>query len=155
MRGAPAVLAALCLTGWGPAALACTMVVPMPREGETFEQAEIRMNIEDQRRLAGLSDAVFLASARYDPAIKRSRLTTLKALVGRNPPARMKAKDGPVGCSNSPERPAGQVVVFAQQIGIREDFWRPWRWGRWVAIGWRPVDEVVDPNLRAHLRRPA
>jgi len=155
MRGGPAVVAALCLMGWGPAALACTVIVPMPRQGETFEQAAIRMNFEDQRRLTALSDAVFLASARYDPAIKRSLLTTLKALVGRKPPARMKAKDGPVGCSDTPERLAGRVVVFAQQIGMREDFWRPWRWGRWVAIDWRSVDEIVDPHLAAQLRRPA
>ena len=130
----------------GPAA-ACTMIVPLPREGETFEQAMAEMDRKEQAMLIGQSDAVFLASSRFDPRIGQSRLSTVKGLIGRRPPSRMRIKDGLPGCGGSPTRPSGTVVVFAQQISWREDFWRPWRWGRWVGIDWLRQDEIAEPRL--------
>ena len=134
-------------------AVACTMIIPLPREGETFEQAMAEMYRKEQAMLIGQSDAVFLATARFDPRVGQSRLSTVNGLLGRRPPSRMRIKDGLPDCGGSPTRPSGNVVVFAQQISWREDFWRQWRWGRWIGIGWRRQDEIAEPRLLAALSR--
>ena len=146
-----ALLAALVAALFAGTAVACTMIIPLPKEGETFEQAMAEMYRKEQAMLIGQSDAVFLASSRFDPRIGQSRLSTVKGLIGRRPPSRMRIKDGLPDCGGSPTRPSGNVVVFAQQIGWREDFWRPWRWGRWVAIGWRDRDQIAEPRLLSAL----
>lgn len=146
-----ALLAALVAALFAGTVVACTMIIPLPKEGETFEQAMAEMYRKEQAMLIGQSDAVFLASSRFDPRIGQSRLSTVKGLIGRRPPSRMRIKDGLPGCGGSPARPSGTVVVFAQQISWREDFWRPWRWGRWVGIDWRRQDEIVEPRLLSAL----
>ena len=146
--GVLALLAGLLFAG---ATAACTMMFPPPKEGQTFEQAIVEMYREEQAMLIGQSDAVFLASSRFDPRIRQSRLSTVRGLLGRQPPARMRIKDGPPGCGVYPTRPRGTVIVFAQQISWREDFWRPWRWGRWVAIDWLHRDAIAEPRLLSAL----
>lgn len=151
MRRWLAVLALLAGFVSAGTAAACTMIFPPPKEGQTFEQAMAEMYRKEQALLISQSDAVFLASSRFDPRIGQSRLSTVKSLFGRRPPARMRIKDGPPGCGLYPTRPRGTVIVFAQRIGWREDFWRPWRWGRWIAIDWLHRDAIAEPRLLSAL----
>lgn len=151
MRLALATLAVTLGVLYAGMAVACTMLIPFPKEGETFEQMMAELDRKEQALLISQSDAVFLASSRFDPRIGQSRLSTVKGLLGRRPPARMRIKDGLPGCGGFPTRPHGTVVVFAQQISWREDFWRPWRWGRWVAIDWLHRDAIAEPRLLSAL----
>ena len=150
MKALP-ILAAIAAVLFAGTAAACTMIVPFREEGETYEQAMAGMYREEQAMLIGQSDAVFLASSRFDPRIGQTRLSTVKGLYGRRPPSRMRIKDGLPGCGGTPTRPRGLVVVYARQINWREDFWRPWRWGRWVEIDWHDRDQIAEPRLLAAL----
>jgi len=137
--------------GWANAAAACTVIVPMPRPGESFEQAAARAELEAQQLLMRQADSVFLGQASYDAADRNSRLTTVAPLHGRHPPRQSLIRDRQ-GCGGVWVGAHGRVVVFAAQIDMRDDPWKPWRWGRWVVIGWRPVADVIEPRLTARLR---
>lgn len=151
MRRWLALLAMLVgVLGAGGAA-ACTMIVPLPREGETSEQAWRRMHMEEQVQLIAQSDTVFLARARPDKRPSKARLTTEATLLGRKPPRRTFVRTNPT-CGGGEAPPSGHVVVFAAQIGIWDDFWRPWRWGRWVVLDWREEHEIVEPRLLAGMK---
>jgi hypothetical protein len=140
-------------TGWAMEAGACTVIIPPPRAGETFEQALVRTELAEQRLLMRQADAVYLGEASHDTRARTSRVTTLASLQGRPPPRQGLIRDRQ-GCGEVWTGARGKVVVFAAQIGIRDDPWKPWRWGRWVIIGWRPAAEVVEPRLVAGLQNP-
>jgi hypothetical protein len=137
--------------GWGVEAGACTVIVAMPRAGETFEQAAARAELTKQRLLMRQADAVYLSEAFYDIRARTSRLTTIAPLHGRRPPRQGVIRDRQ-GCGDVWTGARGRVVIFAARVGMRDDPWKPWRWGRWVIIGWRPTGEVVEPRLVAGLQ---
>jgi hypothetical protein len=132
-------------------ARACTVIVPMPREGETWQQAAIRTEGEEQRNLTTLADAVYLARATREPQSRRSRLVTITTMLGIRPPARSVVRDHQA-CGSGWSSPEGSVIVFASRIDINDAPWKPWRWGRWVVIGWLPPSAIVDPRLAASLK---
>lgn len=136
--------------GFAPSAEACTVIIPMPWPGETFEQAAVRVERDEQRGLMAQSDAIYLARSSLDAATRTAHLTTLAGLSGARPPRTSLIRDRE-SCGGW-SGPRGSVVVFARRIGMSDAPWRPWRWGRWVVIGWRPASEVVEPVLIDSLR---
>ena len=121
--------------------------------GETLEQALWREEAAEQADLLRWSDAVYLARAGRDPKGRGWGLTTVAPLLGWRPAARTRIRDhGPSTCRPRAD-PEGEVVVFAGRVGIMDDFWRPWRWGSWVVLGWRQKEAVVEPRIALRLRQ--
>jgi hypothetical protein len=147
------LIAFVCGLVWGSAAVACTVIVPMPGPGETFELAALRSEREHQRTLMAHADAIYLARSTQDGEARASRLSTIASVSGARPPRRSTIRDTQ-GCGGW-SGPRGTVIVFAAQIGMRDDPWKPWRWGRWVVIGWIAPTAVVAPELVTSLRETA
>jgi hypothetical protein len=122
-------------------ALACTVTVPWPEDGETWEQAELRHEIDRQRTNWNLADGVFLAQVTESVDTGPSRgqvIATVKGSAG--PPV----IDILSGCGGGPPVGATQIV-FAER---RES-------GTWTTIDNLWPNEVRDPQLVDHLGRTA
>lgn len=152
MRRWLALLALLIGVLGAGAAAACELIESEVRPGETLEQAALRNEREQQASLIGYSHSVFLATPRYDVRRSKTRLTTVAPLLGRKPPKHAMYNGPNVNCGDPDMPRSGQVVVFAGQMSIWDDFWRPWNWGRWVVIGWRYPEVITEPTLAARLR---
>ena len=133
-------------------AMACTIILPAPRAGETLAQVAFRQDRFQQQRLRREASAVYLArvvSSAQGPYFRPSL-----SIEGDRPPRRADASP-PTNCEPSTPAPGELRIVFTRRIVPSDDFWRPWRWGRHVVIGSRRPGEVADPALAAALREAA
>ncbi|RZJ02804.1 MAG: hypothetical protein EON89_13930 [Brevundimonas sp.] len=141
---------ALCLAAGE--ALACTVIIPPPRPGETLVQAAIRMERREQRRLRTEASHVYLA--RVVEEQDGRFFQPVLAIDGSSPPRRVSAANQ-TNCEPS-EAAAGELrIVFARRLGPADMPWRPWKWGEGALLGSRRPGEVVDRDLAAALRRAA
>lgn len=121
-------------------ALACTMIVAAPRLGETFAEAQLRVDIENQQSSWERADGVFLVRITAnleEPYISRGAVI---AAVKNSPVPH--SIDVLNGCG-APQ-PGVVVIVFAERRGHQ----------------WTPFDtvhpaEVRDPRLVAELQATA
>ena len=143
------------LAGGGATAFACEIIGPDIRPGETVEQAMLREESGQQSDLLRESDSVFLARPTKDRLGERIRMVTIVPLLGHRPPSEVIVRPSSITCLVDWAPPRGTTVIFLAQSSWRDDFWRPWLWGRWQVLGWRPVEAVVDPHLTARLREAA
>ena len=133
-------------------AIACTVILPVPGEGETLAQVAFRQDGLHQRRLRGEATAVYLA--RVTPARDGFYFRATVPIEGEQPPRRAEVRPGP-DCEPSSPAPGELRIVFARRVRPADDFWRPWRWGRQVVIGSRRPAEVADLGLARALRDAA
>jgi hypothetical protein len=135
----------------GPA-MACTILLPAPRAGETLAQVAFRQDRLQQQRLRHEATAIYLA--RVIPTAQGPYFRPSLSIEGARPPRRASASPTS-DCEPSTPAPGELRLVFTRTIGPSDDVWRPWRWGRPVVIGSRRPAEVADPGLAAALRKAA
>jgi hypothetical protein len=122
-------------------AFACSVIVAVPEQGETWAQAQLRNDRDQQRDSWDRADAVFLVRVTEnleEPYISRGRAVV--ALKGTGSPRPVDVLNG----CGAPA-PGSVVIVFLERGG---------------ASGWRTFDnlaphEVRDPQLVAHLQSTA
>jgi hypothetical protein len=150
MRAGLSALFGLALWAAAEGALACTIILPPLRPGETREQSAIRMERARQRDMQAQATHVFLG--RVVGSGIESYFEPVLAIKGSRPPRRVPAFNRD-DCERS-EPAAGELrIVFAQRPGRTAFPWRPWRWDDGVLLGSRRPDEVKDRDLAAALRR--
>lgn len=132
--------------------VACTILLPAPRAGETLAQVAFRQERIEQQRLRRQATAVYLA--RVTASARGPYFRPVLAMEGGRPPRRAEARDGP-NCGPSTPAPGELRIVFSRRTGPSEAPWRPWRWGDPVVIGSRRPAEVADPGLARALREAA
>lgn len=152
MKAPRVALLAMVLALVADAALACTIIIPPPRPGETLLQAAIRMERTQQRRLRAESSHVYLARVVRDG--RRIVFEPVLVIDGSSPPRHVPASNN-TNCEPS-EPVMGELrIVFARRLSPAEFPWRPWRWGQGALLGSRLPGEVVDLDLASALMKAA
>ncbi|MFC5345056.1 hypothetical protein ACETK8_03505 [Brevundimonas staleyi] len=121
--------------------LACTMIVAMPEPGETWAQAQLRSDRQQQRDNWARADAVYLVRVTEnleEPYISRGR--PVVALKGQISAGYLDVLNGCAAWA-----PGSVAIVFVERA---------------AATGWQTFDslapsEVRDPQLVTHLQRTA
>ncbi len=160
MRG----LASICIgllalaVGWAGPSSACSVVKPMPQDGETFEQAELRVKQEFQRRVWDDADSVYLARGWRGASLTTSslfRIVTIAGLPGPRVTKVSSARYGRCGEAIRELAPTGVLIIFASRVSREDAPWQPWRWGRLEVDRSLEPSDVVVPEHAQMLRHAA
>lgn len=136
--------------------LACTIMLDSPRPGETLEQTVFRQDREAQVASWNQADSVFLARVAKTTKVAnggvRYTFSAIAPVHGAAPPRRLSGIWYGDGCHGR-EWTMGEVaVVYANRIGLRED-WS--HWGQWHEVVAVPPSAIRDPRVAPALRASA
>ena len=133
-------------------AMACTVLIPPPRPGETGLHASIRAERVEQRRLRAASTHVYLARVAAGGDERLPIFISLAPIEGGAPPRRIADRDA-TSCEVTTPIPGEARLIFVRRVSPSDAPWRPWTWGSGRVLGSRLPSQIVYAGIVEALDR--